>query len=246
MKTAQPALHRETFTIRHSEADRHGRVKLAAWFDFLQEAAANHATELGVGLAALLRNEQLWVLSRLHLRLAGSPQIGDTITVETYPNGIERLFAKRQFRILDSAGNETGCASSRWLLLGREKLRPAKPDFLQELLPDNSAFPDYFPLSGKHLFRNLVPEFSSPVRYTMEDVNGHMNNAQYAGLTQDYLALRSGGAPPRIAELEIQFHAAVRMSDELAVAGECSEKAFFVQGCNQAGSGIFSAEGTLV
>ena len=42
--------HVEHFTVRHREADRRGDLRLAGWFDFLQEAAANHAARLGVGL----------------------------------------------------------------------------------------------------------------------------------------------------------------------------------------------------
>ena len=37
-------IYRENIRVRHREADRNGRLKLLSWFDFLQEAAANHAT----------------------------------------------------------------------------------------------------------------------------------------------------------------------------------------------------------
>lgn len=245
-QTSSPlAVHSEEFRIRHSEADRLGELKLAAWFDFLQEAAANHATKLGVGLADLRESHRLWVLSRLRLGISRVPGIGETIRVETYPNGIDRLFAKRQFLIFDATGTEIARASSWWLLLNAEKLRPIKTEFLREILPDNSDRPDCFAPGEKHHFQDREPIFSVPVRYSMEDVNGHMNNAQYAALTQDCLAQLADNSPRRITELEIQFHAAAKAPDMLAVAGKIQGDAFFIQGKNQTGSGIFSAAGRV-
>ncbi len=42
-----PPTHRETFRVRYRETDRNGILKLSSWFDFLQEAAANHAARPG-------------------------------------------------------------------------------------------------------------------------------------------------------------------------------------------------------
>lgn len=245
-QTSSPlAVHSEEFRIRHSEADRHGALKLAAWFDFLQEAAANHAAKLGVGLAGLRESHRLWVLSRLRLQIDRAPGIGETVRVETYPNGIDRLFAKRQFQVFDTAGSEIARASSWWLLLSGEKLRPVKMEFLREMLPDNSDRPEGFALGEKHHFQEWETQLLVPVRYSMEDVNGHMNNAQYAALAQDCLAQLADNSPRRIAELEIQFHAAAKAPDMLAVAGKIQGDAFFIQGKSQTGSGIFSAAGTV-
>lgn len=109
--------HVEHFTVRHREADRRGALRLAGWFDFLQEAAANHAARLGVGLEMLQKNGMIWVLSKLKLEMERSPRIGEKVTVETYPNGFRRLHAARQFRIVGETGDEiaapqaAGCCS---------------------------------------------------------------------------------------------------------------------------------------
>ena len=121
MKELQPPpTHRETFRVRCRETDRNGMLKLSSWFDFLQEAAANHAARLGVGLEALSERGLLWVLSRLHLSICRYPAIGEPGTVETWPNGFRRLFAHRQFRLTGEDGGELAVASSAWLLLSAE------------------------------------------------------------------------------------------------------------------------------
>lgn len=176
-------IYRENIRVRHREADRNGRLKLLSWFDFLQEAAANHAARLGVGLNALTERDQLWVLSRLKLEIRRSPQIGEELTVETYPSGVNRLFFTREFQVFDKSGEVIARASSAWLLLSAAKLRPLRPDQLPCPLPDNSDLPVHFRLDEKLPGDDaLAEEFSVPVRFSMEDVNGHLNNAEYAGL----------------------------------------------------------------
>ena len=160
MKELQPPpTHRETFRVRCRETDRNGLLKLSSWFDFLQEAAANHAARLGVGLEALSERGLLWVLSRLHLSICRYPAIGEPVTVETWPNGFRRLFAHRQFRLTGEDGGELAVASSAWLLLSAEKLRPVRLEQLPAALPPNAEKPDYFPLEAK------LPEPEVPDRF---------------------------------------------------------------------------------
>ena len=73
----------ENFTVRHTEVSREGKLRIDAFFDYMQEAAANHATDLGCGLADLETRGMVWVLSRLRLRIYRTPGIGERIAVTT-------------------------------------------------------------------------------------------------------------------------------------------------------------------
>ncbi len=238
------AIHRERFTVRHREADRNGDLRLAGWFDFLQEAAANHAAGLGVGMEALQKKQLIWVLSRLKLEIDRSPHIGETVEVETYPNGFRRLHAARQFRILGESGDEIGRASSRWLMLDTPRMRPLRLDTLPLRLPDNAARPDYFALDEKLPTRGLPPEMQVPIRYTMEDVNQHLNNAEYAGMVQDFAAIKRPDQPPCFRSVELHFLSAVKMPDMLSIGGELSANTLFVEGTSAA-MPCFAARGEL-
>lgn len=240
MKELPPPVHRENFRIRYRETDRNGVLKLSSWFDFLQEAAANHASRLGVGLGALSQLGLLWVLSRLHLAIHRYPGIGETITVETWPNGFRRLFAHRQFRLTGEDGKELAVASSAWLLLSTEKLRPVRLEQLPAALPPNAEKPDYFPLEAKLPEPEVPVRFEVRIRPTMEDVNGHLNNAEYAGLVQD-CATGPDGNSPRFREVELHFLSAVRAPEYLTVGGIRSGKTFLCVGWNEAGQLSFNA-----
>jgi len=60
------------------------------------------------------------------IRMVGFPEWGQNITVETWPKGIDRLFAFRDFRILNSDGTVIGAATSSWMILDHDTPAPQK------------------------------------------------------------------------------------------------------------------------
>lgn len=238
-------IYQEAIQIRHRELDRYGQLKLMSWFDFLQEAAANHAANLGVGLHDLYPHGQIWVLARLKLEIISYPAIGEKLTVETYPSGINHLFFHREFLIRDSNQESIARASSAWLLLDAAKLRPLPPGKLLCPLPDNRDLPVHFALDEKlPADDTLQEEYIVPIRYSNEDVNGHLNNAEYAGLVQDFAMLKTG-TKVRFKTVEMAFHSAVRVPDSLHLAGRIEQNELWVQGRNDLNKLSFTARATL-
>ena len=66
-------------TVRHHACGPDGTLKLHVLFDYLQDAAAQHADHLGVGIRFLAEHRMLWVLSRIRLRILRLPAIGETV-----------------------------------------------------------------------------------------------------------------------------------------------------------------------
>ncbi|MPN57343.1 hypothetical protein SDC9_205037 [bioreactor metagenome] len=84
-----------------------------------------------------------------------------------------------------------------------------------------------------------------PVRYTMEDVNGHLNNAEYAGMVQDFAAFKREGVPPRFRAVELHYLAAVKMPETLEIGGEFDGGELFTEGRAAAGTVSFTARAEL-
>ncbi len=225
----QHGIHQETFTVRYHEADRRGILKLANWFDFLQESAANHADELGIGYHDLNAINRMWVLSRLRLALRRPVRLGETLRVDTWPSSIRRLFAHREFTVRTAEGETVATASSAWLLLSADKHRPVRPDTLAERLPAHPELPEFFQLAEKLQPEELPFQHEIPVRYSMEDVNGHLNNAEYAGLVQD-LAVALGENAPDFREIEVHYLAAIQAPDRLRLFARRNGERFQAQG----------------
>ena len=59
--------YREDFRVRAAEAGMRNRLTVAAFCGYLQEAAGNHARELGLGIQELRAEGLTWMLARLQI-----------------------------------------------------------------------------------------------------------------------------------------------------------------------------------
>ncbi len=193
----------ERFRVRADEMDLHGRAAATAVCNWLQEVAGNHARALGWGIEQLQPGQLTWVLARLHLRLDRVPAWRSDVAVTTWPCGVDRLYAVREFRIADGEG-PCGVATTGWVLLHVGRRRPVRPPAgLAELggAVPGRALPDGFaplepPVEASH-------EQRFTVRYGDVDLNRHANNVRLIGWALETLPLEALGRP--LAELEVDF-----------------------------------------
>ncbi|MBQ7393660.1 MAG: hypothetical protein IJV89_04840 [Lentisphaeria bacterium] len=236
------------FLVRHHEAGLDGLLRLAPLFDMFQDAAAEHAQILGCGMDYLQEQGKAWVLSRIAVEISRMPAIGETVTVETYPTGVERLFAIRQFTVTDEAGSVIARATSCWLLLDAAALRPLRiVETLGTALPMNEDKPRHFPVPARiAALPEKVAENTYTVRHSLVDVNQHLNNAFFAAFVHDMLGTLTGEnrAP---ATLQILFqHAGTLGADIVCRGGLENGSEFRMEGRSPDGETVyFQAQGTL-
>jgi len=118
---------REAVRVRASEIGPDGTMRLPALLDLFQDAAGGSATSLGFASDTLLAQGKTWVLSRFHLRLLALPAWRDEIVIETWPSGVARVFALREFRATGSDGRLLAEATSAWLLVAVPSKKPLRP-----------------------------------------------------------------------------------------------------------------------
>ncbi|MEX0599479.1 MAG: acyl-ACP thioesterase domain-containing protein, partial [Rhodothermales bacterium] len=148
--------------------------------DYLQEAAGNHASDLGVSIEHLADRDLTWVLTRLRVEMDRLPDWKDEVVVETWPSGTDRLMATRDFIVRDGRGDDLGRASSAWLLIERTRRRPVRlPEAITTWeLPKRERAIDDPPANLPGIGDDAV-ERQVRVRYGDLDVNGHVNNVRY-------------------------------------------------------------------
>ena len=170
-----------TFAVASYEVDLSGKLSLFALFNRFQDLAGLHAEYLQVGYEQLQRSKLAWVLSRIKLHIKSLPDWGDTVQLATWPKGVDRLFAMRDFSLTGEKGEVLVLATSAWLLVDIDKNRP----YRIENLPIDLQFP-----GAPHAIRERPDKIQIPEGAVMVceraiwlsdiDTNQHVNNAQYA------------------------------------------------------------------
>jgi acyl-ACP thioesterase len=182
------AIWQETFPVRFRDIDRSDRLTLAGTFDYFQEAAINHAENLGVGREAMSQTGQGWILSRMSVLLERRPKYRETITVRSWPRGWEKLFALRDYDIRDARDVPIVRGRSSWIILDREKRRPLSPQALADSLPLNE---DLNALPGGAISleprEGLSKLGERRALYSDIDYNDHVNNTRYIQWIQDLM-----------------------------------------------------------
>jgi len=171
----------ETFCLRPRDCDLNEKWRPSAILETMQDAAGAHSKLLGCGRDELVKQDIVWVLSRLELHMDRYPAVGEQITVHTFPTPTRICFFPRYYIFTDAHGEMIGKAGSLWLLLDVNTRRMLPPGEVGKLIPDNKnlSVPMNLPATvGSLQGEEFVSEYR-PV-YTDLDVNGHVNNTRYA------------------------------------------------------------------
>jgi acyl-ACP thioesterase len=184
---------KEPREVRFTQTAPDGSLSLPALADYLQEAASSHAEHLGFSLADMQKRGVTWVMLKLRVEIDAWPRIHDRVTVETWPSSLDRLYAHRDFRILDAGGREIVRATTAWVLIDFEKRTPVRINtFMSELYAGLYGDAEA-PRSMEHTHAKLALPAEGAhtrpavVRRADIDMNGHANNAAYVSMLSEAL-----------------------------------------------------------
>jgi medium-chain acyl-[acyl-carrier-protein] hydrolase len=171
---------KESFAVRSYEVDAFNELAVPALWGYLQEAAGLSADSLGFGVKRCLAAGFTWVLARQRLELSRAARFGETVEIETWPNGIERLAAFREF-VVRTGGEEIGKATSTWFLLDLRSRRPVDPGAALDAAFPKERGPSVVALPTAKIPALEKPELERPfaIRFADIDLNWHVNNVSY-------------------------------------------------------------------
>ncbi len=230
--------------VRINEFGPDDRLHGHAWFNYMQHIAAAHAEKIGFGMTALKEKGMAWILSRVKMHLDDSPYHDDILRVETYPNGVDRLFAKRQFKFSSAVtGKVFGLASSYWLVLALPEMR-LRPPMAMGVDPElNRELEDFFPGLDRLESRETVNPVIHEIPASHIDLNNHLNNTHYCEYALNWIS-RQTGKIARISDIQLNYNHAVVLGGRLEVCGHLENDNFYVEGRDlESGKNSFQAEG---
>ncbi len=167
-----------TFHVRTDAVTPQGTATVPALCALLQEAAGRHADALDVSMQHLQAEGRAWALAHLRLALDHPLRWDTPLTVETWPSGLDGLYATREF-VLWADDVEIGRATSRWFVLDTERRRPVRPPrSLYDLETPNRPRPLAPKPEDLSPPARLDHTLSRTVRHPDLDLNGHLNSVR--------------------------------------------------------------------
>lgn len=207
--------YEKEYRIPVYEIGADGMLSIHSLFNFLQDIASEHATRLNFGRDDLMKDNHFWVLSRIYAKIENLPEWEETIMVRTWPKGVDKLFAIRDFELLYPGGQQLVSATSSWLVVDRTTKRVQRP---YNLLSRFNSETTVRSATGRAAAKieALAAEGKSGELFRVKtsdlDINLHANNAMYVKwVTDEYdLDFRKCHTPVSV---EINFIAEAKWND---------------------------------
>lgn len=159
-----------------------GRLFVKTLCDLFNDTAEVQTEQYGVDVATLNAQGMTWMLHRLHIRLNKMPQQNEEVYIETWPSGIDRLFALRDYRMIREDGEELVRATSEWMYIDLKRRRPMR---LSEKVIRMSTEHDIPRLELASILneKEFEPEAQGGRQFIATfdniDFNGHVTQASY-------------------------------------------------------------------
>ena len=214
----------DEYLVHSYEIDMDSRLSIVSAINFFQESAWRNAESLGVGFNDLAEKNRFWVLSRLYVEMYRYPLWGDAIKLETWPKGMENMFAMRDFRLKTADGNDIlGAGVSAWLVIDATTHRLLRVEQICDLIPCYPHNAVEYKLGKIVLAPVMTPQTRIIAGYTDVDVNNHVNNVSYLNWAVNYLPAEVDKLTVRSAELNFLSEARLRSPVEI-LYGNIDEK----------------------
>jgi acyl-ACP thioesterase len=195
-------------SIRLSDMDAHGRLRLDAVARFLQDVAIDDVQETGWGMP-----EHLWFVRCIRLDVL-HPFLDDReVELTTWCSGVAAIAAGRRWSLLGDAGGRIE-VDSVWIHLD-SRARPARiEDFrVYAEAAGGRRVSTALELPGPPTGAGRTPW---PLRATDVDLHGHLNNAVYWQAVEElYPSL--GVDPRRPLRAELEYRQPIDLGEEIGL-----------------------------
>lgn len=210
------------------ECDIHGRMKLNAILQHMQEISSAHLDALGIPHTLLLENRQVFLLSKVGLEIEKRPTASDMLLLQTTPKTPTGAQFIRCNDFYDTNGRLLMHADTLWILVDPDSHRILRPrDFIGGMRYTEDGTSPLLRYRPAAVEAAQVGERA--VRFSDLDINNHMNNAVYVDICTDFLpesAFREGEP----AKLYIHFRSEARAGDTLCILrGEYGTGAYYLR-----------------
>ncbi len=175
--------HTHSYTLTAGESNAEGVMPLTLLVERIIEISTEHANNLNIGYATLIKQNIGWVLSRLSVEMTSLPTINESYTLTTWIESYNRHFSERNIAITGHDGKIFGYARTVWVAMNFATRTVADLNLL-----DRESFPTAnlaCPIEKTPRIASL-PDATTNLEYTFKycdlDFNRHVNTVRYVEL----------------------------------------------------------------
>lgn len=233
-------LWQKEYTLRAGDFDKFDRIKPASVLDLFQDAAGQHAEEIGVGFNDMILRHYLWVLTRVKFEIVIAPKRYQAVVVKTWPLEPNRLNYRREYCIEDTNGNLLIKGSSEWVVLHSVE---------RKLLSVPNLYSFTYGFHNEVMFTDKAKKvkdfeiYDNPyivnASFSELDVNDHVNNTQYANYVMNAINPQKDTI---IKTFQIDYRKEVMLGAQLKVYFIEEDDAIFTKAQNNDGDIIFACK----
>lgn len=172
----------EKLKVYNHYLDFNGHLFVKTLCDLFNDTAEGQTEMLGVDVASMNLAGQTWMLHRLHIRLENMPGKDDEVIIETWPSGIDRLFALRDYQLLSEEREVLASATSEWMAIDLARRRPVRLSekiismSIEHRIPKINLTPLLY---EKELPTEMIEGRHFTATFDNIDFNGHVTQASY-------------------------------------------------------------------
>ena len=202
-----------------ADCDRYQRARVSGLLNKAAAYAGYDYNARGLTHDVLFEMGEVFLLSRLAMRIHRIPMAGEVLDIATYENGVKGAHMQRVYEMKDQAGEVRVSVKSDWILVNpatRKIMRPsaftAKPIQTCDRVID---CPDPKKLLLPH---EGVEELGTrQVVWSDLDGNGHLYSANYGDIIWDYLPCDLQERTPQ--EFYINYNHEATLGETLRLVG---------------------------
>ena len=218
------------------DCDREKRMRVSAMLSKMAAFAGYDYDARGLTHEKLYAMREVFLLSRVALKVHACPRARDLLDITTWENGARGAHMQRVFEMRDQAGQLCISAKSDWILVDpitRKILRPssftAKP---LGVCPKEIDCPDTRKIVLPH--EGLEELGTRRVRWSDLDGNGHLFSGNYGDIVWDALPADLQTQVPK--EFYINYSKEATLGEELRLEGFREADTYRMEGLGPEGT----------
>lgn len=168
------------FFVGFRDVDYKNNLKIKSALSYLEDIAGIHSNIAHFGLLEIPNTKKTWVLINWKLEFFRRPKYSENLKVKTWSNGVDKIYALRDFYMYDEKGEIVARATSRWVLIDLVTNSITKPTDV--IMNQYTTEPDKVFDDKPEKLRepeNYLNSVTVKITKDMIDANGHVHNINY-------------------------------------------------------------------